>query len=73
MSATEKAPGGLDRGLYVRVNGPLMDGLGRVLERRAVAEPGRRISQADVVREILWAAIQVSDGGPKGPRKAERS
>jgi hypothetical protein len=51
------------RVLYVRARQALLDALDeRVLAEQA-AHPGRCVSRADVVREILELGLQRGDGG----------
>jgi hypothetical protein len=61
--APEKVPGGLRRGLYVRVNADLMGKLDRLTEARSL-EAGVTLSKADVARGLIGKAMeaQITDG-----------
>jgi len=54
--APEKAPGGLNKVLYVRADEQLLDLLDRLVEQERRKHPGRSVSRADVTRELLYKA-----------------
>jgi hypothetical protein len=53
--APTKAPGGLDRVLFVRASGDLLDALDALVEKQRAGRPG--LSRADVARELLYSAV----------------
>jgi hypothetical protein len=55
--APRKAPGGLGRVLYVRVDDPLLEALDR-RQQELTRETGVTWSRADVVRQILNNVLQ---------------
>lgn len=55
--APQKAPGGLDRALYVRANKELLLQLDRLAERKS-KELGVTLSKADVVRSLIVEATK---------------
>jgi hypothetical protein len=55
--APQKAPGGLDRVLFVRADEDLLKKLEKLQERRSKAA-GVTLSQADVVRALVKEAVE---------------
>ena len=51
-------PGGLRQVLFVRINLELLYGLDGLVERERQAHPGRIVTRADIVRDILYQAIK---------------
>ena len=58
VGAPTKAPGGLDKVLFVRANEDLLDALDVLVERERIERPGRAVSRADVARELLYLAVK---------------
>ena len=56
--APQKAPGGLNAVLYVRVTRELSDALDVLACRERTARPGRSVSKADVARDFLLAGCR---------------
>ena len=56
--APRKAPGGLDRVLFVRVDKALLDKLDNARRQRLRETPGVGCSLADLVRSILWKGLE---------------
>ena len=51
-----KTPGGMDKVLYVRCGGSLLERLDQVAERWRAESPGMAVSRSDVARRLLeWA------------------
>lgn len=59
--APKKAPDGLNKALYMRVEGQLIEALEKLRERESHRRPGVVVSRADVARSILWAAVQKAE------------
>ena len=55
--APQKAPGGLDRVIYVRAGDDLVQALDAAVKRERARHPGRTISRADVAREALYRVL----------------
>lgn len=58
LGAPQKVPGGLREVLFVRTNRELLSGLDKLVECERQAHPGRTITRADIVRDILYQAIR---------------
>ncbi len=56
--APRKAPEGLDKVLFIRVNNELLDRLEELRRRRSDQQRGVVLSTADVARSILGEAIE---------------
>ncbi len=48
----------LDKLLYVRVDSELLKALEEIMEDTRRVRPGAIVTQAGIVREILWEAVQ---------------
>jgi hypothetical protein len=59
--APEKAPGGLNKVLYVRADERLLNLLDRLVDQERRQHPGRSVSRADVTRELLYTAARATD------------
>lgn len=53
-------PGGLRQVLFVRINAELFSGLNKLVDRERQAHPGRTVTRADIVRDILYQAVRKS-------------
>ena len=60
--APRKAPGGLQKVLYVRVAPELLEALDGLVAKEAKRHPGRVVSRADVARELLYEATKKITG-----------
>lgn len=56
-----KAPGGLNKGLYIRTDQDLLDRLDELRVRQESKMPGIVLSRADIARAVLWDAINRSE------------
>ena len=65
VGAPRKAPGGLDKVLYVRATSDLLDRLDRIAEQERHAHPGRSVSRADIARELLHRATAERTAEPE--------
>lgn len=54
----QKAPGGLTHVLFVRVDQTMLDALDKVRDVESQEHPGRVVSRADVVRELLSRGLK---------------
>ena len=61
--ARRKAPGGLDKVLFVRADRPLLDALDELAKARSEQMPGASLSRSDVARMLLWEGIRSAGGG----------
>lgn len=53
-----KAPGGMDKVLFVRTSPDLLAALDAMVDRERRLRPGRTVSRADVARELLYRAVE---------------
>lgn len=60
--ARRKSPEGLTVALPILADRALVDGLNGVTDRWNEEDPSRKVSRADVIRSILWAAVKRSEG-----------
>jgi hypothetical protein len=56
--APTKAPGGLDKVLFIRASADLLDALDALVQEERDQRAGRTVSRADVARELLYGAVK---------------